>query len=262
MNFINSKELLDLCAQKGCTISEVMMEREMQLFNCTKKEITERMKHAYDIMKHGAERALKEHLVSMDGLMGGDSKRLFIHSTKSVCGEMMSKSISYAVGILEVNASMGQIVAAPALEASGVIPGVFLGMQERFELSDETMIQALFNAGAIGYLMTQHTTVLDEQETRHSEVVVASAMAASAVCELMVGTPEMSLSAATIAMTNSLGMAPHHSAIGLLETPCQKENAMGVANALISAEMALCGLKHSADFEEVVKVMYHIRKTM
>ena len=41
-----------------------MIQREMQLFHCTREEVMERMAHAYDIMKHAAERALRENLVS------------------------------------------------------------------------------------------------------------------------------------------------------------------------------------------------------
>ena len=67
----------------------------------------------------------------------------------------MSKAISYAVGILEVGRAMGLTVATPTTGSSGVIAGVLLSMQERFELSDEKMIQALFHAGAIGYLITR-----------------------------------------------------------------------------------------------------------
>lgn len=262
MNFINSKELLERCHQKGCSISEVMMEREMQLFNCTKEEIMERMAHAYDIMKHAAERALKENLVSMGGLIGGESKRLFINATKnSVCGEIMSKAISYAVGVLEVNSSMGLIVAAPTAGSSGVIPGVFLGMQEHFELEDEVMIRALFNAGAIGYLITRNATVSGAEGGCQAEVGTASAMAAAAVCEMMGGTPEMALDAAATAITNTLGLVCDPIA-GLVEAPCQKRNAMGVSNALISAEMVLCGIKHIVPFDETVEAMHRVGKSM
>jgi len=262
MNFIDSKELLEVCNKKGWTISEAMIEREKQLFHCSKEEIVSRMAHAYDIMKHAAERALRENLVSMGGLIGGESKRLFFNADKqSVCGEMMSKAISYAVGVLEVNSSMGLIVAAPTAGSSGVIPGVFLAMQERFGFEDEKMVQALFNAGAIGYLITRNATVSGAEGGCQAEVGAASAMAAAAVCELMGGPPEMSLHAAATALTNILGLVCDPIA-GLVEAPCQKRNAMGVSNALISAEMALCGIRHIVPFDETVEAMYHVGKSM
>lgn len=136
------------------------------------------MAHAYKIMKNAVSRALKEELVSIGGLIGGESKRLFHHAKEqSVCGEMMSKAISYAVGVLEVNSSMGLIVAAAT------------------------------------------------------------------------------------AITNILGLVCDPIA-GLVEAPCQKRNAMGGSNALISAEMALCGIKHIVPFDETVEAMYHVGKSM
>ncbi len=262
MNFIDSKELLELCYTHHLSISEVMMAREMELFKASKEEILERMAHAYEIMKNAVVRALKENLTSMGGLIGGESKRLFSHATgESVCGEMMSKAISYAVGVLEVNSSMGLIVAAPTAGSSGVIPGVFLAMQERFNLTDEEMIKALFNAGAIGYLITRNATVSGAEGGCQAEVGAASAMAAAAVCEMMGGSPEASLDAAATAITNILGLVCDPIA-GLVEAPCQKRNAMGVSNALISAEMALCGIKHIVPFDETVEAMYHVGKSM
>lgn len=262
MNFINSKELLKLCHEKNCSISEVMIQREMQLFKCSREDVMERMAHAYDIMKHAAERALRENLVSMGGLIGGESKRIFLNADKkSVCGEMMSKAISYAVGVLEVNASMGLIVAAPTAGSSGVIPGVFLAMQEHFEFTDEQMVKALFNAGAIGYLITRNATVSGAEGGCQAEVGAASAMAAAAVCEMMGDSPEASLHAAATAITNILGLVCDPIA-GLVEAPCQKRNAMGVSNALISAEMALCGVKHIVPFDETVDAMHRVGKSM
>lgn len=262
MNFINSKELLALCYEKDYTISKVMIEREMQLFQCSEEEVMARMKHTYDIMKHAVERALTENLVSMGELIGGESKRIYNNaSKKSVCGEMMSKAISYAVGVLEVNCSMGLIVAAPTAGSSGVIPGVFIALQEHFNLSDETMIKALFNAGAIGYLITRNATVSGAEGGCQAEVGAASAMAAAAVCEIMGGSPEASLDAAATAITNILGLVCDPIA-GLVEAPCQKRNAMGVSNALISAEMALCGVRHIVPFDETVEAMYRVGRSM
>lgn len=258
MNFMNSKELLALCEANQQSISEVMLQREVVLFHTTVDKAKERMAHAYDIMKHAASRALKENLVSMGGLIGGESKRLFAHAGKeSVCGELMSHAISYAVGVLEVNASMGLIVAAPTAGSSGVIPGAFIAVQEHFKLSEEQMIKALFHAGAIGYLITRNATVSGAEGGCQAEVGAASAMAAAALCEIMGGTPEMALDAAATAITNILGLVCDPIA-GLVEAPCQKRNAMGVSNALVSAEMALCGVKHIVPFDETVEAMYRV----
>lgn len=261
MNFINSKELLALCDEKQCTISEAMLEREIELFHQSQTEVLGQMAHAYDIMKKAVKRALTEELVSMGGLIGGESKKLFFNETSSVCGDLMRKAISYAVGVLEVNSSMGLIVAAPTAGSSGVIPGALIAVQEAFHLTEEQMIKALFNAGAVGYLITRNATVSGAEGGCQAEVGAASAMAASAVCELRGGTPKQCLDAASTALTNIIGLVCDPIA-GLVEAPCQKRNAMGVANALISAEMTLCGISHIIPFDETVEAMYRVGHSM
>lgn len=263
MDFINAAELIERCNEQKKTISEVMIEREILIFHSSREKIMKQMHHAYDIMKKAVNKALNEELTSMGGLIGGESKKIYTRSKteQSVCGDIVSRAISYAVGVLEVNSSMGLIVAAPTAGSSGVIPGVFLAVQETFDLSDEEMVLALFNAGAIGYLITRNATVSGAEGGCQAEVGAASAMAAAAVCELRGGTPSQCLDAASTALTNILGLVCDPIA-GLVEAPCQKRNAMGASNALISAEMTLCGIKHIVPFDETVEAMYRVGKSM
>jgi L-serine dehydratase len=263
MNFINAVELIDRCNNEQIKISEVMLNREMTLFHTEKSQLIERMAYSYAIMKKAVYRALNEDLVSIGGLIGGESKKIYRRNeeAKSLCGDTLSKAISYAVGVLEVSSSMGLIVAAPTAGSSGVIPGVFLAVQEAFNLSDETMTLALFNAGAIGYLITTNATVSGAEGGCQAEVGAASAMAASAICELMGGSASQCLDAASTALTNVLGLVCDPIA-GLVEAPCQKRNAMGASNALISAEMTLCGVRHLIPFDETVEAMYRVGKSM
>lgn len=261
MNFINGNELLTLCKLNHQKISDIMIKREMTVFGSTEEKVRSQMQHAYDIMKRAASRALEEDLHSIGGLIGGESKKIYQRMDRSICGEMMTKAISYAAGVLEVNSSMGLIVAAPTAGSSGVIPGVFIALQETFNLTDEDMINALFNAGAVGYIITRNATVSGAEGGCQAEVGAASAMAAAATCELMGGTPEQCLDAAATALTNILGLVCDPIA-GLVEAPCQKRNAMGVSNALISAEMTLAGIRHIVPFDETVEAMYKVGKSM
>lgn len=263
MDFINGAELLAVCDQNHIGLSEAMLQREIDLFELERTHILAQMGHAYAIMKQAVRRALEEDLKSMGGLLGGESKKIYkrYKSGESVCGPLMSKAISYAVGVLEVNSAMGLIVAAPTAGSSGIIPGVFLAIQESFELSDDEMIMALFNAGTVGYLVTRNATVSGAEGGCQAEVGTASAMAASAVCEMMGGTPKQCLDAASTALTNILGLVCDPIA-GLVEAPCQKRNAMGVSNALISAEMTLSGIHHIIPFDETVEAMYKVGRNL
>lgn len=263
MNFTDGVTLLALCEKKDIRISDAMIDREEWISKKDRKEIFAQMRHSYDIMKKSAVKALEQPHHSIGGLIGGEAQKLTAHRQKRapVCGEIISKAASYAMSVMEVNTSMGLIVAAPTAGSSGVIPGVFLAIQEQYHFTDDEMVQALFNAGAIGYIFTRNATVSGADGGCQAEIGVACAMAASAVVELMGGTPNQCLDAASTAISNILGLVCDPVA-GLVEEPCQKRNALGVSNALVSAELILAGICSVIPFDEMVQAMYRVGRAM
>lgn len=261
MDFKNAKELLALCRENDMPVSAVMRMRETVQTEKSEAEVNARMMKALEIMKTSAASAINEDLKSMGGLIGGEAKKLnsFRRSGNNICGSLLSRAIMYAMGILEVNATMGVIVAAPTAGSCGVVPGLLLAMQEEYGFSDEKIIDALFNAGAVGYLAMRNATVAGAVGGCQAEVGVASAMAASAACELMGGTREMCLAAASTVLQNMLGLVCDPVG-GLVEYPCQNRNAAGVANALIAAEIALAGIRQLIPFDEMLETMYAVGK--
>lgn len=263
MDFRNGNELLALCKQEDCLISQVMRRREWELGEMAPDRVEARMARALEIMRESATQPLKHPVRSMGGLIGGEAKRLAAHAAKkkSLCGPVLQKAITYAMGVLEVNASMGLIVAAPTAGSSGVVPGLLLALQDEYHISDERLLDGLFNAGAVGYLAMRNATVAGAVGGCQAEVGVAAAMAASAAVELMGGTPQQSLDAASTVMMNMLGLVCDPAG-GLVEYPCQSRNAAGVANALVAAEMALSGVPQLIPFDEMLEAMYRVGRRL
>lgn len=261
MDFRNAKELLELCQKGNCPISEIMRRRECSLGETTVDIVTKRMARALQIMRESATIPLKNPVRSMGGLIGGEAKKLAAHAEKKedICGPVLQKAITYAMAVLEVNASMGLIVAAPTAGSSGVVPGLLLALQEHYHISDDRLMDGLFNAGAVGYLAMRNATVAGAVGGCQAEVGVAAAMAASAAVELMGGEPEQCLSAASTVLMNMLGLVCDPVG-GLVEYPCQNRNAAGVANALVAAEIALSGIPQLIPFDEMLAVMYSVGK--
>ena len=154
MEFNNGAELLELCQETGFPISQIMKKREAEFSKISEAEVEKKMRTALEIMRNSAKEPLKNPQKSMGGLIGGEAKLLENHrlSGKSICGIVLSKAMTYAMAVLEVNASMGVIVAAPTAGSSGVVPGVLFALQEEFDLSDEELLNGLYTAGAVGYL--------------------------------------------------------------------------------------------------------------
>ena len=263
MDFKNAKELLELCRQQGCPISEIMLRRECDEGETTEAAVMERMTRVLEIMRQSATIPLEQPVRSMGGLIGGEAQRLTAHAAakQGICGPVLQRAVTYAMAVLEVNASMGLIVAAPTAGSSGVVPGLLLALQEEYQLSDGQLLDGLFNAGAIGYLAMRNATVAGAVGGCQAEVGVAAAMAASAAVELMGGRPEQCLSAASTVLMNMLGLVCDPVG-GLVEYPCQNRNAAGVANALVAAEIALSGVRQLIPFDEMVGVMYRVGRSM
>lgn len=263
MDFKNAKELLALCQEKNLPISEVMRQREIILGETTARIVDQRMDRVLEIMKDAAFSPIKKPVKSMGGLIGGESRKLyeFQFQGKSLCGNVLSRSITYAMATLETNASMGLIVASPTAGSAGIVPGLLLALQEVYGFSDEKIRQALFNSGAIGYLAMRNATVAGAVGGCQAEVGIASAMAASAAVELLGGTPLQCTYAASTVLMNMLGLVCDPVG-GLVEYPCQNRNAAGVSNALIAAEMSLAGITQFIPLDEMIDTMYTVGKKL
>ena len=260
MDFKNAQELLTLCDENKRKVSAVMLRRECDETGCSEESAVKRMKKALEIMRDSVEKPIEHPRKSMGGLIGGEAEKLS-RSEGKLSGKVLGKAMCYAVGVLEVNASMGLIVAAPTAGSSGVVPGLLLAMQDELGFTDDQIVEALFNAAAVGYLAMRNATVAGAVGGCQAEIGVASAMAASAAVELMGGTPKQCLDAAGPVLMNMLGLVCDPVG-GLVEYPCQSRNAAGAANAVIAAEMALAGITQLIPFDEMLDTMFKVGKKL
>lgn len=272
LDFACGAEMLAYCEHEGITISEAMCRRErcMLAADGVAVDNTRRyLERALSVMRESATAPITSPVRSMGGLIGGEAAALSKleaktdSGTASVCiaDPMLARATTYAMAALETNASMGRIVAAPTAGSSGVVPAMLLAAQDEHGFSDEELINALANAAAIGYLITRNATVAGAEGGCQAEVGAASAMAASAACELFGGTPAQCFAAASNALCGLMGLVCDPVA-GLVEAPCQKRNATGVANAIVSAQIALAGIGNLANFDETVEAMRRVGNSL
>ncbi len=261
--FNSGESLVKICQEQDKKIWEIMLLREVENSENTEKEVFNLMMENLQVMKRAVKKGLEEDIKSVSGLVGGDAKLLKKRYEKkdTASGSRMLKAVAGAMAVLEVNASMGQVVAAPTAGSCGILPGVLITVGEELNIGDEDLVRGLFTASAIGLIISQNATVSGAEGGCQAETGTASAMAASAVVELLGGNPEEALHAASMTIKNILGLVCDPIA-GLVECPCVKRNAIGAANALISSDMALAGIKSIIPFDEVVEAMYRVGKSM
>ncbi|WP_432663841.1 L-serine ammonia-lyase, iron-sulfur-dependent, subunit alpha [Wukongibacter baidiensis] len=261
--FNSGETLVEICKKQDKKMWEVMLLREVENSEKTEEEIFDLMMDNLQVMKRAVKKGLEEDIKSVSGLVGGDAKLLKSRYEKkdTVSGSRMLKAVAGAMAVLEVNASMGQVVAAPTAGSCGILPGVLITVGEELNISDDDLVKGLFTASAVGLIVSQNATVSGAEGGCQAETGTASAMAAAAVVELLGGNPEEALHAASMTIKNILGLVCDPIA-GLVECPCVKRNAIGAANALISADMALAGIKSIIPFDEVIDAMYRVGKSM
>ena len=260
--FRNVRELVERAENENKLLSEIMIEQEMGMSERTREEIFTQMERNLEVMDQAIERGLKG-VTSVTGLTGGDAVLMqkYIQSGKGLSGDFLLDAVSKAVATNEVNAAMGMICATPTAGSAGVVPGVLFAVKNKLNPTHEQMVRFLFTAGAFGFVVANNASISGAAGGCQAEVGSAAAMAAASIVEMAGGTPQQSAHAFSISLKNMLGLVCDPVA-GLVEVPCVKRNAMGAANAMVAADMALAGIESRIPTYEVIDAMYRIGQTM
>ncbi|MCM3594339.1 L-serine ammonia-lyase, iron-sulfur-dependent, subunit alpha [Metabacillus idriensis] len=260
--FRNVAELVELAESKGVKIAEIMIQQEMEMTGRTREHILSMMDQNLTVMEQAVEKGLAG-VKSHSGLTGGDAvlMQAYIQKGNFLSGEIILDAVSKAVATNEVNAAMGTICATPTAGSAGVVPGTLFAVKAKLNPSREQMIDFLFTSGAFGFLVANNASISGAAGGCQAEVGSASGMAAAAITEMAGGTPSQAAEAMAITLKNMLGLVCDPVA-GLVEVPCVKRNAMGAANAMIAADMALAGITSRIPCDEVIDAMFRIGQSM
>lgn len=263
MRFASLEQMTDLCRKESVAIGQLMVMEQAQESGKSESQVIEQMTAYYHVMKEAVQKGLHEDTTSRSGLTGGDAQRVqaYMASGVSSLGNEGCKALAYALAVSEVNASMGRVIATPTAGSCGIIPGVFISSQERFQWNDEHMVLGLFAAGAIGYVIANNSFVSGAEGGCQAEVGSAIGMAAGALTELRGGTPEQAVHAVGLALKNSLGLICDPVG-GLVEIPCIVRNGFGAVTALAATDMALAGVRSVIPSDEVIDVMLEVGSAM
>ena len=235
---MEARENQDLC--------DIVIHSDCVDRGVTKEASFEKMRALYAAIRR-ARAGYDPALRSASGMVGGDGAKMraYVQSGKTICGDYIGQVIAQALEMGESNACMKCIVAAPTAGSCGVLPAVLLPYQAREGLDDNTMVRAMYVAGAIGQVVAAK----------------ASIAGAAALCYLGGGDAQAVCHAAAIAIKSMLGLVCDPIA-GLVEVPCVKRNAAGAMIAMSSADMALAGIRSAVPPDEVILAMREVGDKM
>lgn len=256
--FDDASQLLDACAARGLSIGGVMRLREEQMLGVDAAHAN--MERVARVMREETSAPLERPQRSLGGFIGGEAKLVSDGArtyARTLLGSTQSDATARAMAVLERSASMGIIVAAPTAGSAGVVPGCVLALADALDLDDETIEEGLYAAAAVGLILSTSACVAGAEGGCQAEVGSAAAMAAAALVQMHGGTPGQALDAASIAISNLLGLVCDPVG-GLVEVPCQNRNAIGVAAAFTGAQLALSGVRSFVPFDEMAAVMLNV----
>ena len=271
--FTSGQALLDLAAQTGLSICEIMRANEYATHG--KDMIDEHLCDVWEVMKGSVDRGCK-----IEGMMPG------LNIKRRAPGLYRKLSASYgpinldgygasnhsgfdsdplaimdwvnlfALAVNEENATGGRVVTAPTNGAAGIIPAVLhYYMAFVRGANADGVNRFLLTAGAIGKLFKENASISGAEVGCQGEVGSACSMAAAGLTEVLGGTPQQVENAAEIGMEHNLGLTCDPVG-GLVQVPCIERNAMAAVKAINAARLALKGDgTHFVSLDKVIRTM-------
>ena len=262
-NYSSVASIVAAAKESGLPISAIVLRQQAEQMEQTEESVYEHMRRHYQVMAECIEPGCSKDLKSTSGLTGGSAYllRIAADSGNTLCGGVFTRALARALAVSELNAAMGRIVAAPTAGSCGILPAAVLTMLHDRGVARHNCVMSLFTASAVGMVIANNACLAGAQGGCQAECGSASAMAAAALVELAGGSPQMASHAVAIALKNVLGLVCDPVA-GLVEIPCIKRNASGIANAFTAAELALAGVASAIPADEVIIAMKRIGDAM
>lgn len=241
---------------------QLALEYEADRGDLSGEQVRTLMEDRYRIIRQGLESGLSgTHF--KDRIFGPQSLKYgkVLEQGSLSKDEALHKITLYVSALMEVKSSMGTIVAAPTAGSCGTFPGAVLGVADSLGKDEKEVVNALLAGSLVGLFISAGATFSAEIGGCQAECGSGSGMAASAIVYLLGGSVEQSMSAASMALQNSLGMICDPIA-ARVEAPCLGKNISSAANALTCANMAMAGYDHLIPLDEVIETMDGVGKSL
>ena len=250
MEFAQLADIVEYCSRSGKDMAGAMLDYEMANKGLTREQVYASLKRVLLVMEESVDQGLTQQVITPSGMLQNWAKTVYAHPVDTL-GPALKKATARAIAVGEVNACMGRIAAAPTAGSAGIMPAVLVTMMEEHGIGREKILDALLVSSAIGLVFARNSSFAGSEAGCMGETGSAAAMAAGSITYLLGGDNAQVLEAVAFALKASMGLVCDPVA-GLVEEPCTTRNAVGVANAFVSAQMALSGIRSLIPADEVI----------
>lgn len=260
--FTTCAEMLRHDAGRGLPLWRLAVAYEMARGDFTEAEVLARMVDLVRLLRRSIAQGLAGTTYE-DRVLGHQCGRFdeLLRAGQLLDAGALNRIILYVTALMEVKSALGVIVAAPTAGACAALPGAVMAVAEARGLGERDMAKALLAAGLIGIFIATHWSFAAEAGGCQAEGGSAACMAAAALVDLAGGTLAQSVTAASLALQNTLGLICDPIA-NRVEAPCLGRNVMAASNALACANMALADYDAVIPLDEVIETARRVSSQM
>lgn len=262
--FESVAEIVTRAAERREPCWRVILDEDLSQTGLDEDRVFQELGSRLATMREAVALGLEGRTKSLSGLSGGGARRFQEWSRdegEPLSGQFCARVIARALATMEINAAMGRIVASPTAGSAGILPAIFLTLEETRGLTDDTLLRGLITAGGIGGVFKARASLSGAEGGCQAETGSAAAMAAGATVEMLGGRPEMVSHAVSFTIQGMLGLICDPLG-GLVEIPCITRNVSAAMQAIAAVDMALAGLRFPIPADEVLDVMGEIGREL
>ncbi|MFW5680889.1 MAG: L-serine ammonia-lyase [Pseudomonadota bacterium] len=258
--YTSAGELEALCEREGVPISEIVRRNERTWRSDA--EIKEGLLAIAAVM----EKSIQVGLATEGEIPGGlglkrHAKELYELAQAGTWGsdlfQLQDYVNAYALAVMEVNATLGQVVTAPTMGSSGIVPAVLQAYKQFGKnVTDDDVCNFLLTSAGCAIPVKINASFSGAEVGCQGEVGAASLMAATGLCEVLGGNVDQVLNAGAMALEHNLGLTCDPVA-GLVQVPCIKRNALAANKAINAVRLTMLRGEEPVrpTFDQVVTVL-------
>lgn len=251
MLFATAEEMIAAAKKEKLDLADMALRYESHRGSISEEEVYQKAEDILEIMANGIKVGLAGTSYE-DRMLGSQAPKIKANRDKLIGDELPAKIIENISALMEVKSSMNVFVAAPTAGSCGALPGTLIAVSDYQKKSHDELVRALLAAGMIGVFIAEYATFAAEVAGCQAECGSGSGMTAGALVQLMGGTIEEAVNAASMGLQNVFGMTCDP--IGVrVEVPCLGKNMMCGMNALGAANMALAGYDVVVPLDETIE---------
>ncbi|MBP7002158.1 L-serine ammonia-lyase [Amaricoccus sp.] len=267
--YTTGAELAAICEREGKTIAQVVMTNELAWRS--EKEVRDGLLEIAAVMEKSVLDGIAAEPGEIPGGLGVKRHAGQIHAQLEAGNtpgadlfQLSDYVNAYALAVMEVNACLGQVVTAPTMGASGIVPAV-LQAYKKFAPSanDDKVIDFLLVSAGCSIPVKINASFSGAEVGCQGEVGSASLMAATGLAHVLGANTTVVLNAGAMALEHNLGLTCDP-VKGLVQIPCIARNALAANKAINAVRLSM--LKGDEPkrptFDQVVEVLYLTGKDM